>query len=202
LVLEEITSSDEELGTPTTSYTHDQEFVPEYDRVPQRFTQSELNDLTRDLYLPKTSAELIGSRHKNKNLLKTGVSFVWYRYREKELKPFFSEKNNFVICNNVNDLLRFFEFEHDPSNWRIFIDSSKRSLKAVLIHNGSKYASIPVAHSVHHKKTYEIIKNLFILIKYEEHKRRICGDFKVIGMSLRQQAGYTKLPCFLCEWNS
>ena len=29
-----------------------------------------------------------------------------------------------------------------------------------------------------------------------------CGDFKVISMILGQQGGYTKFPCFLCEWDS
>jgi hypothetical protein len=35
--------------------------------------------------------------------------------------------------------------------WRLFIDSSLVSLKAVLIHNGNKYPSIPLAHAVHMK---------------------------------------------------
>ena len=30
----------------------------------------------------------------------------------------------------------------------------------------------------------------------------ICGDLKVISMILGQHGGYTKFPCFLCEWNS
>ena len=28
------------------------------------------------------------------------------------------------------------------------------------------------------------------------------GDLKVISMLLGQQSGFTKFPCFLCEWNS
>jgi hypothetical protein len=30
----------------------------------------------------------------------------------------------------------------------------------------------------------------------------ICGDLKVLCMLLGQQAGYTKYPCFICEWDS
>lgn len=37
---------------------------------------------------------------------------------------------------------------YNPSEWRLFIDSSKESLKAVLLHNTNVYASIPVAYSV------------------------------------------------------
>lgn len=39
-------------------------------------------------------------------------------------------------------------------------------------------------------------------IKYSDHKWLVCGDLKVIGLLLGQQSGYTKLPCFLCEWDS
>lgn len=30
----------------------------------------------------------------------------------------------------------------------------------------------------------------------------ICGDLKVTCMLLGQQGGFTKFPCFLCEWDS
>jgi hypothetical protein len=30
----------------------------------------------------------------------------------------------------------------------------------------------------------------------------ICGDLRVVSMLLGQQSGYTKYPCFLCEWDS
>ena len=46
---------------------------------PKLFLQNELNDLVRDLYLPKQSAELLGSRLKSKNLLSAGTHFSWYR---------------------------------------------------------------------------------------------------------------------------
>jgi len=49
---------------------------------------------------------------------------------------------------------------HDPEQWRLFIDSSKASLKAVLLHNGNIPASVPVGHSVHMKETYENLKLL------------------------------------------
>jgi hypothetical protein len=39
-------------------------------------------------------------------------------------------------------------------------------------------------------------------IKYHEHEWQMCGDLKVIGLLLGQQRGYTKFPCFLCEWDS
>jgi hypothetical protein len=78
----------------------------------------------------------------------------------------------------------------------LFIDSSKRSLKGVLLHNGNKYASVPVAHSIHLKETYENLEVLLNKVNYKERSWLICGDSKVFRMLLCQQPGYTKFPCF------
>lgn len=95
-----------------------------------------------------------------------------------------------------------FHVNHDPAEWRLFIDSSKRILKAVLLHNNSRYASIPVGHSVYLKETYENLKLVFNKLGYQNHKWLVCGDLKVLCMLLGQQGGYTKFPCFLCLWDS
>ena len=42
------------------------------------FNQLQLNDLVRDLYLPKQSAELLTSRLQEKNLLHAGTSVTFY----------------------------------------------------------------------------------------------------------------------------
>ncbi|GBM12130.1 hypothetical protein AVEN_39469-1 [Araneus ventricosus] len=107
------------------------------DEGPQPFSQSELNDLVRDLGLSKDGAELLGSRLKNKNLLTPGTSFSWYRHREKEFTQFFSNEVNLVFRNDVQGLMKCFDIEYHPSEWRLFIDSSKTSHKAVLLHNGN-----------------------------------------------------------------
>ncbi|GFW17955.1 uncharacterized protein TNCV_2231361 [Trichonephila clavipes] len=78
------------------------------------------------------------------------------------------------------------------------INSSKRSLKAVLLHNGNRYASVPVGHSVHLKECYENLEFILNKLSYSDHKWTICGELKVISMLL---GGYTKFPCFLCEWD-
>jgi hypothetical protein len=58
-----------------------------------------------------------------------GTHFSWYRHRENELVPLFSGKGSLIYCNNINELMHFYGIEHDPTQWRLFIDSSKRSLK-------------------------------------------------------------------------
>jgi len=46
------------------------------------------------------------------------------------------------------------------------------------------------------------MKQLLQYIKYDTHNWNICVDLKVIALLLRLQLGYTKFPCFLCEWDS
>jgi hypothetical protein len=175
------------------------------DDRPQPFTQIELNDLVRDLGLTKDCAEILGSRLKAKNLLSADTSFSWYRYREKEFVPYFAHDGQLVYCCDIPGLvckLGGSDIVYQSSDWRLFIDSSKTSLKGVLLHNGNKYASVPVAHSVHLKETYTNLATLLNKINYKEYEWIVCGDMKVICMLLGQQPGYTKMPCFLCEWDS
>ncbi|ESO05353.1 hypothetical protein HELRODRAFT_171733 [Helobdella robusta] len=75
-----------------------------------------------------------------------------------------------MYCLNLN---------YDPSEWRLFIDSSKLSLKAVLLHNGNHFPSVPIGHAAHMKETYLNMKTLLNPINYNEHKWKICGDLKV-----------------------
>ena len=71
---------------------------------PIPFSQSELNDLVRDLGLPKGSAEVLGSKFKDKNMLAPGTSFSWYRSREKEFVSFFSQEGDLVFFSDFLDL--------------------------------------------------------------------------------------------------
>jgi hypothetical protein len=86
------------------------------------------------------------------------------------------------------------EKEYGPNTWRLFIDSSKRSLKAVVLHNCNVLASIPLVHSTKLSKSYEALKLVLEKIKYHEHEWQICVDLKVIGLLLGKQSGYTKYP--------
>jgi len=76
------------------------------------------------------------------------------------------------------------EITCDANKVRIFIDSSKKGLKEVLLHNGEKYASVPVAHPVQLKETYEDMVLLLKNTKDAEHNWLVCGDVKVIGILL------------------
>ncbi|GFW48123.1 uncharacterized protein TNCV_3076631 [Trichonephila clavipes] len=71
-----------------------------------------------------------------------------------------------------------FKIVYEPEEWRLFIDSSKRCLKAVLLHNGNRYASVPVGHSVHLKECYENLEFILNKLNYSDHKWTICDSFE------------------------
>jgi hypothetical protein len=52
------------------------------------------------------------------------------------------------------------------------------------------------------KLSYESMKLLLGIIKYDEFKLKLYGDLKVVALLLRMQLGYIKYCCFLCEWDS
>ena len=168
---------------------------------PHWITQEDLNDLACDLYLSKQQSELLASRLKQWNLVQEDVRITSFRNRNKDLTSFFDMENKLCYCTNIPGLFTSLGLPHNPSDWRLFIDSSKQSLKGVLLHNGNKYPSIPIAHSVHLKESYDNMELLLEAVKYSEYQWSLCGDLKVIGL-MGMQVGFTKYCCFLCLWDS
>ena len=69
-----------------TNCQEDSEYGTDTHGTPEPFTQTELNDLVRDVNLPKDAAELLGSRLKGKKNLLTRKTYVtFYRNRKKDL---------------------------------------------------------------------------------------------------------------------
>ena len=116
--------------------------------LPQLFSQGKLSDLIKDLNFSKESCELLASRLKEKNLFQPGTLITFYRKCHIEFLPYFTWENDIVYCNNVAGLLQHLGIQqYDPQDWHLFIDSSKRSLKCVLLHNSNLYGSVPLSHS-------------------------------------------------------
>ena len=66
---------------------------------------------------------------------------MFYRGRHEEFKDFLSEEDDVVFCNDVCSFMEVLGREFNPDQWRLFIDSSKVSLKLVLLHNGHRFHS-------------------------------------------------------------
>ena len=104
--------------------------------------------------------------------------------RHGEFKDFFSQENGVIFCNDVCSVMEILGHEYNPDQRRLFIDSSKVSLKVVLHHNGSRFPSVPLAHAANMKESYESMKLLLGKIKYDEFKWKLCGDLKVVALLL------------------
>ena len=75
-----------------------------------------------------------------------------------------------VACKDVDGLFKALNMSHCSDEWKPFIDSSKVSLKAVLLHTGNVLPSIAVAHAFGVKESDDSMKQLLQYIKYDTHK--------------------------------
>jgi len=100
---DEPTKNWEKTPQPSTSmdadYTADLQFN-EFHQI----TQEELNYLIRDLHLPKSKAELLGSKLQQWNLLKENVRISVYRKRHEDLVQFFKMERGLVACTDIDGL--------------------------------------------------------------------------------------------------
>ena len=143
--------------------------------APNLFSQTELNDLVRDLGLSKKAGEILDSRLQEKHLLDDSAKVLYFRKRYQSFVTFFSEQKQFVYCHNIPGLLRQLGVaSYIPTECRLFLDSSKQSLKCVILRNGNLYGGVPVGQSVHLRETYDDIKEVINLLKYHDHNWNIC----------------------------
>ena len=69
-----------------------------------------------------------------------------YRKRHEDLVHFLKMERGLVVWTDIDGPMQTININHNPLEWRLFIDSSKLSLKAVLLHNCNILPSIPVGH--------------------------------------------------------
>ena len=116
-----------------------------------------------------------------------------YRSRHLKFSTFFTLQDRLCYCHDVTGLFNAIWISCNPQDWRLFIDSSSRSLKAVLLHNGNQLPSLPVAHSAHLKEEYNSVKFLLQALKYEQYDWEVIGDFKMIAFLMGLQGGFTQV---------
>lgn len=194
----------EQIDVIESEHSSDTEYFSD-DGKPILYNQDDLDDLIRDLGLAKDSAELLASRLKERNLLLPGTKITAYRNREQNFVKYFTSEDTLVYCHDIKGLVNEYKtasYSYKPDDWRLFIDSSTESLKAVLLHNGNEYAAIPIAHSSTLKESYETFRLLLEKVNYNLHQWLICGDFKMINILLGLQPGNIKYPCYICLWDS
>lgn len=167
---------------------------PDYvsETEPHLLTQTELNELVRDLELTKEKSELLASRLKQWHLLNKETNGTVYRKRHELLSVYFEKGDILCYCKDIDGLLNALNIVHKVDEFRLFIDASTESLKAVLLHNGNKLPSIPIAHCVGVKESRTSIESILAAVKYDQYQWQVCGDLKVTAYLMGMQSGYTK----------
>lgn len=180
---------------------------------PQTLNQRQLNDLVRVLRLSKEAAEMLGSRLDQFGVLMPGV-VTTFRNRNDLFTACFATEvvrgstkrgsltGTLAYCVDATRLLAMYNVQHNPDDWRLFVDSSKRSIKAVLLHNGNILPSIPLAYSTQLTETYENIQLVLERLQYQKYKWLFVADLKVLAMVMGLRSGYVKYCCPLCSWDS
>ena len=140
------------------------------ERRPHFISQNDLNDLVRDLNLSKDKSKLWALRLKQWNLLMLGTKVTFYRQRCIDLSKLFSADGELCYCNNIPGLFGSVGIEYNPDHWRLFVDSSKESMKAVLIHNGNTLPSAPVAYSTTLKENYFTLQLTLEKLNYNTNR--------------------------------
>ena len=140
--------------------------LAEYESVDQHiFLVSDLANRPCERLVPLTVTGRTTERLKQWNLVTADVRITAFRRRNSDITPLFQMKNDLCYCSNAEHLFAYFGMPHNSSEWRLFIDSNKRSFKAVLLHNGNVYPSVPIGHFVHLKESYEYMETLLNAIK-------------------------------------
>ena len=161
-------SSNSEKQQPSAS--RDEDYLPSTDSSNHNITEGELNDLISDFELPKHKAELLASRLQQWNLLHHSVKVTPFCTRNQEFEQFFKTVDYFTYCKDVDALMDAMRMRHSCEKWRIFIDVSKTSLKAVLLHNGNKLPSIPLAYASNTEETYTTMNNILVEVDYKKYQ--------------------------------
>ena len=102
-------------------------------------------------------------------MVEKDVKVSYYRKRNGGLSSAFKVERPLCYCHDIEELFQILGTIHIVNEWRLFIDSSKRSLKAVLLHIGNTKPSISIAHSAQLKESYDSIEILLNAIHYSDY---------------------------------
>jgi hypothetical protein len=150
----------------------------------EMLTQGELS-INHDLNLSKKQAELLGCRLRRWNLLRQECFSMGVMKNSRISSPRMMScfAMMFVTFGTI-------DHEYNPDRWGLFIDSSKVSVKVVLLHNGNRFHSIPLIHAASMKETHASMKLLLRKIKYDEFKWNLFSDLKVVSPLFGMRIGY------------
>lgn len=174
--------------------------------APQPLTQNEMDFIVAKLGLSLRESGMFTSFLKHRKLTQQNVDSTSCLRRQHDFQKFFTvdDANTFTYCNDIAGLVSELGMDYNADEWRLFIDGSTTSLKAVLLHRTNKNPYIPLGLGTNMKEAYKTLGQIMEKIKYDEHKWKICCDPKVINIlqGIVRNGDNPKYYCFLCDWDS
>lgn len=138
-----------------------------------------------------------------KKLISDSVRITFYCNTHQEYPRFFSLEKNLLYCIEIAQLLHKIGLvQCELKGWQLFIDSSKRSPKSVLRHNGNQFTSLRFCHLTSLKEKNKAMKHVLEKIYYDQHEWFIGIEPKIRNILLGQKSEFIKYPYFLCMWVS
>lgn len=105
----ELDEQDDSIDTTHDSELKDPDYVPEGLKKsvaePKLFSQSDINDLARDLDLSKQRSEIFASRLQERHCLTKGARVTSFRKRNELLSMFFTKENGICHCTDIEGLM-------------------------------------------------------------------------------------------------
>lgn len=184
---------------------HDPDFyVPPDDPEDNLFDFTEFQNLVRVLDLPTYLAEFLASVLKGKGF--TTKNFLVTAFRDRKPMAVFDScfayvlDSGFIYCKDVERLFYHLNHPYKDDEWRLFVDSSKRSLKAVLVHIGNKLPSVPLLYATETTEDLQAMERILRLLDYPAHNWKISADLKIVAVLMGLKPGYCRMQCYMCKW--
>lgn len=72
-----------------------------------------------------------------------GAKISYFRSSESEFHPYFQNDDGLVYSHNIHGLIVELEIPlYTATEWRLYIDNSKRNLKRVLFYNKNSFGAV------------------------------------------------------------
>ena len=187
-------------------------------------SQGVFDSLVSICALTQKKGEALGSALRNLGCLESGVK-TGQRKRSHVFDQFFNTQRvvvqlkakrgtsepttkevDVVYCSNIPGLFEQLNQQYSAGDYRLFLDGSRKSFKALLLQNepdgNKRKPAIPIAESDGMPESYQAIKTVLELLHYDDHQWFVQGDFKVINILTGLKGGGSKYPCYLCNFDS
>lgn len=200
-------NSDEENFEKVELQDSDYDAVPSKQaKVPtpiQLITPAMLNDLAREMRrTPIKDLEILASRLSEFGFFAPETRVTSFRGRYQRYSKYYAMDGGICFCTDLEGLFDELGVELHESEWRLFIDAGKDTLKAVLLHNQNKQPTIPLAYSRQPENRASLVR-IMELIGYGTFDKNwlIVSDLKVVAILRGIKSGNVSWPCFLCRWS-